>query len=304
LFNINQIIARFQQTNEKAFYLAFLRVAVSCWFLFQLILRWPGLEIFYSSNSFLHFEPNGILSYFPAGAIWLKAHYMWLIYTCLLLLVLNILGIGRNIVSLALFIAYTLLYAVNSRINNGGDSMSMLLLLYLSFANTFSYFTLVKRTPFAEPQEKLYNLLSNLAAYAIVINLTLAYFFAGFFKVFDIYWQDGTALNYFLNDDRLFAFAAKGKYIHFQPLFLYIVNYGTLLLELAFPFLIVQKKYRNFTLLLCFLMHLGIYCFLMVYTMSLIFVLQYGMFYSNEEMLSLAQKIKMRCRKLFSFALK
>jgi hypothetical protein len=304
LFNINQLIARFQQTNEKAFYLAFLRVAVSCWFLLLMLLRWPGLELFYSNSSFLHIKVSSTLYFLRIDPVWAKTHYMALVYTAGVLTILNILGIGRNLVSLALFLAFVLLNGINDRITNGGDTMSMLLLFYLSFANTFSYFTLFKRKPFSDKKEKLYNLLSNMAAYSIVINLCFAYFFAGLFKLINPYWQNGTALHYFFNDDRYSVFAAGGKYVQFPPAILYIINYGTLLLEISFPVLVFYKKYRNKVLLICFFMHLGIYTFLMVYTMSLIFVLQYGMLYSNEEMLALVQKLKTISRKVFSFAVK
>ncbi|MBL0356288.1 MAG: HTTM domain-containing protein [Chitinophagaceae bacterium] len=229
---------------------------------------------------------------------------MLIIGACFVLLALNLFGIGRNAVSILLFLSLTLLNSINDRINNSGDEMSLLLMGYLSIANTFSYFTLFKRKPLPPAKEKLYNLISNLAAYSIVINLCLAYFFAGLFKLLDPYWQNGTSLHYFLNDDRHSILAAGGKYVQFPALFLYIVNYGTLLLEVSFPVLIWYKKYRNWVLLLCFLMHLGIYTFLMVYAMSLIFVLQYGMFYSNEEMLALSEKIKAGFRRLFSFAIK
>lgn len=270
-----------------------------------LLLRWPGIEIFYSNNSFLHVKASSSLYFLHIDPVWLRAHYMILIYACIVLLILNILGIGRNLVSLGVFLGFTLLNDLDDRITNGGDVMSTLLLLYLSFANSFSYFTLFKRKPLREPAEKLYNLLSNLAAWCIIINLCFAYFFSGFFKVLNPYWQNGTALHYFLNDERYSVFAAGGKYVEFPAFFLYIINYGTLLLELCFPVLVFyKKKYRNPILFTCFLMHLGIYSFLMVYTMSMIFVLQYGMFYSNEELLSLVEKIKAKFRRVFSFAVK
>ena len=77
-------------------------------------------------------------------------------------------------------------------------------------------------------------------------------------------------------------------------LVLYIANYGTLALELTFPVMVCHPRLKNITLLLCFCMHLFIYSFMMIYAMSIIFVMQYGMFYSNDTMLSLAARIKSR----------
>jgi len=299
---LHQLLNRLQERNDKAFYLAALRVLVSLWFIKELAFRWPALELLYSNHSILQIPVSEslILFHIPAAAI--RSWYLVIAVVCIVLLLLNLFGIGRNLTSMALFGAMTLLYHLNNRFSNSGDEMAMLLLFYLSFANTFSYFTLRKRTPLPEKQERLYNLLSNLASWSIILNLCLVYFLAGLFKTFDPYWQNGTALHYFLNDDRYSLFASGGRFVEAPVWLLYIINYGTLALELGFPVLVIFRKTRTLTLLLCFIMHLGIYSFLMVYAMSVTFILQYGMFYSNETMLALYQKISGRCRKLFRFA--
>ncbi len=260
------------------------------------------MDIFYGSDSIVTVKPTGFVALLHLNSSWLRMHYQWLVFGIVFLSALNITGIGRNAVSLLLFIAVKILSDLNDKVSNGGDRMALLLLFYLAFANTYSYYTLQKRKPFSERNEKLYNLISNLAAWSLIINLCMVYFFAGFFKALDPYWQDGTTLHYFFNDDRYSVFIAPGGYIALPTVFLYIINYGTILLELAFPFLIWHKKFRNRVLFLCFLMHLGIYSFLMVYAMSVIYVLQYGLFYSNDEMLALAAKIRGMFKKLISFA--
>lgn len=301
MINLQQTISRLQQTNEKGIYLAVLRIAASLWFLKELILRWPALEILYSSKSFLNIPPDPSLSNFGISAVFLKENHMLVIYAALLLLLLNLFGIGRNLTSFLVFIVFALIYNMNNRYTNGGDKMSVILLFYLSFANTFSHLTLFKRKPLADKKEKLYNLLSNLAAYSIIINLCLVYFIAGLAKLMNPLWQHGTAMYYFLNDERFSVFAAGGKTADLPAALLYIVDYGTILLELAFPFLMLNKKTRNIGLILCFIMHLGIYSFMMIYSMTVMFVIQYGMFYSNEEISGLLKKLKALFAKLFRF---
>jgi len=284
--------------------MSFLRVAVSLWFLKELLFRWPVLEILYSSKSFLNIGPTPYLASFPVNIELLKENYMLVVYAALALLLLNILGIGRNVTSFLLFLIFALLYNMNNRFTNAGDKMSVVLLFYLSFANTFSHFTLFKRKPLSLANEKLYNLVSNLAAYSIIINLCLVYVVAGFSKLMNPMLQNGTAVYYFLNDERFSIFAAGGKQVKFPAIILYVINYGTVLLELTFPFLVLNKKSRNTALLLCLLMHLGIYAFLMIYGMSVIFVLQYVMFYSSEELIAWSKKIKALFAKRFRFAKK
>ena len=304
MFNLQQTIARLQQKNDKAFYLALLRVLVSLWFIKEMLFRWPAFEVLYSNHSFLKLESTYSLQLFGLNASLLKEHYMILIAVCMGLLLLNLFGIGRNIVSLLLFLSFTVLYHLDNKFANSGDEMSMLLLFYLSFANTFSHFVLFKRNPFSPQKEKLYNLLSNLAAYSIMINLCLSYFMAGTFKLMDPYWKNGTGIYYFVNDDRYSVFAAGAKHVDFPWVLSYIISYGTILLELSFPFLVWHKKYRNIIFIISLLMHLGIYSFLMIYGMTLIFIIQYGLFYTNEEVMAAAEKIKLFFRKLFRFTLK
>ncbi len=299
---LNKLISRLQASNEKAFYLAALRVLLSVWYLKELFFRWPALEILYSNQSVLKIPVSESLILFHIPADTLRSAYLVIAAACVVLLLLNLFGIGRYLTALLLFGAMTVLYHLNNRFSNSGDEMAMLLLFYLSFANTYEYFTLRKRKPLAERYEKMLNLLSNLASWSIIINLCLVYFLAGLFKTFDPYWQNGTALHYFINDDRYSLFAAGGRHVEAPVWLLYLINYGTLALELGFPVLVYFRKTRTLTLLLCFIMHLGIYSFLMVYAMSLTFVIQYGMFYSNASMLALYQKISGRFRKLFRFA--
>jgi hypothetical protein len=302
LFDVKQIIWRFQQKNEKAYYLAVLRVLVSLWFIKEMFFRWPAFETLYSNHSFLKLDATYSLQVFGLDAHFLREHYMVLITVCMMLLVLNLFGIGRNLTSLLLFLSFTILYHLDNKFANSGDEMSMLLLFYLSFANTFSHFTLFKRKPFTPQREKVYNLVSNLAAYSMMINLCLSYFMAGVFKSMDPYWRNGTGIYYFINDDRYSVFAAGSRHVALPFIFSAIVGYGTIILEFCFPFLVWYKKSRNIIFIICFLMHLCIYAFLMIYGMTIIFIIQYGLFYTNEEVMSVAEKIKAFFRKLFRFA--
>jgi hypothetical protein len=296
LFNLTGIIWRLQQSNKKAYYLAVLRVATCLWILKELLLRWPAFEVLYSNHSFLKVPPGGI--YFLHKYLYqLKENYMVIIYGCIVLLLLNILGIGRNLVSFLLFLTLAVLLTMNDKFKNGGELMALLLTFYLSFANTFSYFTLIKRKPFGERNEKLYNLLSNLAAYSIMLNLSFIYFMAAVGKLEDPLWRNGTALHYYMNNLRGFVFAGSGQHFELPAIILYILNYAVILLELTAPVLIWYKAYRLPVFALLFLMHLVIYCFFMLYGMSVIFVIQYGLFFSEEEIKKALQKIKGLFRK-------
>jgi hypothetical protein len=291
VFNTSPIIWRLQQSNQKAYYLAILRVVISVWLLIELLFRWPAFKVLYSNQSFLDMPPDGM--YFLHSHLYqLKENHMLVIYVCFVLLLLNIFGIGRNFVSFLLFLTLAVLQTINNKFINGGDLMALLLTFYLSAANTFSYFTLIKRKPFSPRKEKLYNVLSNLAAYSIMINLAFIYLMSAIGKLEDPYWRSGMALHYFINNEHYFVFAAGGKHIELPKIILYVLNYGIILLELLAPVLIWYKRYRQPVFSLLFLMHLVIYCFFMLYGMSVIFVIQYGLFFSEEEIRKTLQKVK------------
>lgn len=302
--SLSDIIIRLQAKNEKAYSLALLRVAICLWFIKEFLFRWSSFDFLYSGKSFLKLQPTYAIRMFRLNIEWLREHHMLIIWICLLLLLLNLFGIGRNLVSILLFLALTLLYHMNNNFSNAGDEMAMLLFFFLSLSNSYSYFTLFKPRQISPDKEKLYNLISNLAAYSIMINLCLAYFTAGIFKLLDPYWQQGTGLYYFINDDRYSVLAAGGKNVQLPQWFLIIFNYGTILLELAFPVLVWFKKYRTIIFSLCLIMHAGIYAFLMIYSMTVVFVIQYCIFYPDEQVMAVIQKIKLFFGKLFSFARK
>lgn len=250
--------------------------------LIELLFRYNAWELIYSNNSFINAEPEGLF-FLQHYLVDIKANYLVFIYALIMLLFLNVLGVGRNLVSVLLFCTYAILHGISNKYSNGGDQIALLLSFYLSPANCFEHFTLIKRKPFSERKEKLYNLISNLAAYSIMINLAFVYFMAGLGKLQNPIWLKGEAIYYYMNGERFLAFRDSQHPMEMPVIINYILNYGTILLELTAPFLIWFKKTKTITFLLLFLMHAGIYFFLMIYGMSVIFVLQYGMFYSEAE---------------------
>ncbi len=135
-------------------------------------------------------------------------------------------------------------------------------------------------------------MLSNLLAYSIMINLCFIYFMSALGKMNDPLWRSGMAIHYFINNGHYFLFAGNDKIIELPKVVLYALNYGTIVLELAAPFLVWFRRFRFWILLLLLLMHSFIFCFFMLYGMSVIFVIQYGFFYSEAELKAMLPKVK------------
>lgn len=280
-----------ERDNYKSFYLAFLRVAISFWLLKELVINWPSMDLLYGRSFFGEYKSN-FINRLPWSILTIRDHYRWLIFPYLLIISLNILGIGRWFTALLLFGMVHVLQLMNGPFSTGGDIMARLILFYMIFANSYQYFVLVKRTYEDNEKRKLQNLFSNLAALSIMLQLCVAYFSAGVAKIMDPLWLHGQGTYYALSMERfmgtpLNSYLARHKWID------YLSNYGTILFELLFPVLIWFKKCRKPLLVAGVLFHLCIYIFLMIYSFQIVFLLMYGLFLPNQTLVDFAQRVKL-----------
>lgn len=266
--------------NRKRNYLALLRVMVSLWYLQQLFFRRNALDLIYSNHSILRLEPSWAMRFFHLDTAYFRADYPYLIGFAVLLLVLNLLGIGRNLVAFLLFLWMGFIYWLNDNYGNGGDKMALILLFYLSFADTYARFTLFKTKPRTPDCQAMANLVSNLAAFSIMLNLCLCYFMAFVHKLEDLVWLNGSAIRFALNDERFGAFAFN-RWLGDRHYLIMLLSYSVLLFEATFPFLVWIPRWRKTMVVLGVLLHAGIFLFLMIYGMSIIFIIQYGLFLPN-----------------------
>ncbi len=282
---------KLQQKNYKSFYLSFLRVAISIWLLKEVVINWSAMDILYGSSTFVTLKSN-LISRIPGGGLTLvRTYYLWVIEFYIIVILLNILGIGRWFTALLLFLMVDFLEKMNTSFVNGGDKMVRLILLYMIFANSYQYFVLYKNRKEVSEKGKLKNLISNLAAVSIMLQLCVAYFGSGIAKINDTFWLNGEATYYALSMER-FVGTSLNKYIVQQKWIDYLTNYGTIIFELFFPILIWIKKMRKPLLITGAIFHMCIYIFMMIYGFEIVFILIYGLFLPNKMLVDFSQKIK------------
>lgn len=278
-----------QKENYKSFYLAFLRVAICCWLLKELAINWSSLDTLFGPSGFV-VPKNNFINRLPGGGfLFAKRHYIWFIAAYIFLIVANLLGIGRNIGALMLFIIMYMVQKMNVSNVNGGDILARMILFYLVFADSYRYFVLFKQKWQDDERQKLLNLLSNLAALSIMLQLCVAYFSAGVTKLIEPVWWQGEATYYAMSMERYIGTSFNKNLIQ-QKWIDYATNYGTLVFELLFPVLIWIRKFRKPLLYAGVLFHACIYIFLMIYGFEIVFVLTYGLFLPNRQWLGVAQK--------------
>lgn len=286
LINIKNYL---QEKNHKSVYLSLMRIFFGIFLLKEIAFKLPQAALLYSNNSIFQFNTHSSFNVIGIDASLLKSNYQVILFLYIIFIILFIIGIGKKITAFAVFVLLLLLQKLNNSTVNGGDKMARLIMFYFLFANAYEYLSYRKTNSAAKPNSPYNNLLSNLAAYSIMIQLCIAYFMSFFNKICNPYWFNGTA-NYYVFLTEAFQGTRFNSQLAQSNLFVYVTTFLTLIFEGSFAFLIWFKKMRIPLLIGGFLLHFGIYFFMMIYNLQTIFLLPYGLFFTNDEMLFFVKK--------------
>ncbi|MET9695415.1 HTTM domain-containing protein [Streptomyces sp. NPDC006529] len=102
------------------------------------------------------------------------------------------------------------------------------------------------------------NLLHNAGLLVIMVEVCLIYATAGWYKIQGSRWQDGTALFYPLGLDYFTPWPGLSGLLAASGTLVMLLTYGTVVVQVAFPFTLFNRRIKN--LLLCVMMmeHAGI----------------------------------------------
>ncbi|MER7516798.1 HTTM domain-containing protein [Streptomyces sp. NPDC126499] len=120
---------------------------------------------------------------------------------------------------------------------------------------------LVSRYASDEPRTLLdvvANLAHNATLVVIMAEVCLIYATAGWYKVQGSRWQDGTALYYPLKLDYFSPWPALSDLLGASGLIVLLLTYGTVIVQVAFPFTLFNRKVKNVLLAAMMLEHAGI----------------------------------------------
>ncbi|EST27138.1 hypothetical protein N566_23550 [Streptomycetaceae bacterium MP113-05] len=104
----------------------------------------------------------------------------------------------------------------------------------------------------------LANLVHNGALLVIVAEVCLVYATAGWYKIQGSRWQDGTAVYYPLRLDYFAPWPEVNDVLAASGLVIMAMTYGTVLVQVAFPFTLFHRKVKNVLLALMIGEHLSI----------------------------------------------
>lgn len=115
--------------------------------------------------------------------------------------------------------------------------------------------------PGGEPRsllDVLANLAHNATLVVIMAEVCLIYATAGWYKIQGSRWQDGTALYYPLKLDYFTPWPGLSGILASSALMVMVLTYGTVLVQVAFPFTLFNRRVKNVLLVAMIGEHAGI----------------------------------------------
>ncbi|MCX5398331.1 HTTM domain-containing protein [Streptomyces sp. NBC_00102] len=119
----------------------------------------------------------------------------------------------------------------------------------------------LRREPDGEPRvllDVLANIVHNVTLVVIMAEVCLIYATAGWYKIQGSRWQDGTALYYPLKLDYFTPWPAASNLIAASSVMVMVVTYATVIVQVAFPFTLFNRRVKNVLLVLMIGEHAGI----------------------------------------------
>ncbi|WP_344329399.1 HTTM domain-containing protein [Streptomyces macrosporus] len=102
------------------------------------------------------------------------------------------------------------------------------------------------------------NVVHNAALLVIMAEVCLIYATAGWYKIQGSRWQDGTAVYYPLNLDYFAPWPALSEVLGSSGPMVMVLSYGTVIVQVAFPFTLFNRRVKNVLLALMILEHASI----------------------------------------------
>lgn len=102
------------------------------------------------------------------------------------------------------------------------------------------------------------NVIHNGAMLVIVVEVCLIYSTAGWYKIQGSRWEDGTALYYPLHLDDFTPWPGLSHALAGNSLMVMLITYGTVMVQVAFPFTLFNRRVKNVLLVAMMLEHASI----------------------------------------------
>lgn len=277
---------------------------------FMGFLIFKDFVIYYVNNKYL-FDRRGMVSYEMYIDIiqFFKLSWLYIDFTkqhnviifCSLGMFFGFLFMLGILQRLSAFILFFLLFIFKTRnlyILDGADNVISVILPFFLFIETYSF-----SDKYEKLQQKFYakksntsGLISTYFTYAVMIQISIIYFFAGLHKLQGETWREGTALYYILNSED-FSPTKFNSFFTSSILIVKLSTWFTIIFQILFPVFIFFTKTRFVTVLIGVVLHMGIFFLMKIDNFSLIMISCYAIFFTDHQYNLLTHILKIRYAK-------
>ncbi|WP_418960038.1 HTTM domain-containing protein [Streptomyces tritici] len=106
--------------------------------------------------------------------------------------------------------------------------------------------------------DRIAHLVHNGALVVIAFQICIVYACAGWYKIPGSTWQQGTAVHYALHQEFLTSWPMLSEALTSSSVLVLAMTYGTVIVQVAFPFALLRRKAKNVLLVLLIGEHIGI----------------------------------------------
>ncbi|MEV6163574.1 HTTM domain-containing protein [Streptomyces sp. NPDC052052] len=142
-----------------------------------------------------------------------------------------------------------------------GGTWWLPVLFWVLWVGQGAWWAVNRRAPHSEART-LFDVIANLAHNAtlvvIMAEVCLIYATAGWYKIQGSRWQDGTALYYALRLDYFMPWPGLSDILASSGIMVMLLTYGTVIVQVAFPFTLFNRRVKNTLLVLMMCEHAGI----------------------------------------------
>ncbi|WP_396179340.1 hypothetical protein [Flavobacterium sp.] len=269
---LQNFLKQYQLENNNPVFIPFFRIATGLILILLFLSFLKDFNLLYGLNSII---PSDIHTVYSSSEVVNYNQIIELInilvgdeivavnifkFIFITLCVFVIIGFYSRIFAIFLLLAFTSLIKSSGLYSYGVDFFLMMSLLYISILPSDDYYSILKNKTKSRYtiQQKTFQ-----------IHICIAYFVSGLEKLSGYNWRNGESIwkaihlpsfgnDFTINIDFL------GKY----PILFICLSWFTILVELLYPFFVLNRKTRLFWLYATMSMHLGIAIFLNLYFFS------------------------------------
>jgi hypothetical protein len=273
------ILSDFVEKRTHPHTVRLFRRALYVWCLLNTVLLAPSASQFWAPGNLIPAQPvpRGVTAVlYLLGIPSIGRFYPLVVAGQIVLLLIGLTCVWPRTIAL-------LIYVVTMNLNNrawvvldGGDNLIQLMLFYMIFMDP--------SLPDGSRREGVFayasNAMTNAAFLMARLQVVAVYVVAGLGKVSGSLWQNGTALYYTLSVDDFSTPAVRSIVAHY-PFVSVIGSYVTLGYQLAFPWLIWNRRARPWLMSLGTFIHLQISLVMGLFSFGLAVMTSYVVFFTD-----------------------